>query len=215
MAADDLAILSDDLRSRARVDTSGEVAWHIQDSPAVLTELADAGRVLLGLDLRDYDDDGSGLEVPWSVYEGEDPVEARIAALRVSAVVHVMIDRGLADKQEVHYLPEFTEPRMFHGSSPRELLPPELRVTIRPGSIDSGRCWVWRADDRTYATPERHVVVGVVAPRAEHEVDPRLQAVVMVQRGLRDRVGRVVAHQEARDEQEVLAAALAGVLPDL
>ena len=85
MPADDLPVLSDELQARARVDPNGEVAWHVQDAPAVLTELAEAGRVSLGLDLRDYGDDGSFLEVPWSVYEGADPVEARDAALRALA----------------------------------------------------------------------------------------------------------------------------------
>ena len=85
MPADDLPVLSDELRSRARVDGNGEVAWHVQDAPAVLTELAEAGRVSLGLDLRDYDGDGALFEVPWSVYDGADPVEARDAALRALA----------------------------------------------------------------------------------------------------------------------------------
>jgi hypothetical protein len=85
MAADDLGVLSDKLRSQARVDPNGEVSWHVRDAPAVLTELAEAGRVVLGLDLRDYGDDGSFLEIAWSVYEGADPVEAREAALRALA----------------------------------------------------------------------------------------------------------------------------------
>jgi hypothetical protein len=81
MPADDLGIVSDELRSRARVDPNGEVSWHVRDAPAVLSELAAAGRVVLGLDMRYYDDDGSFLEIAWSVYNGADPVEAREAAL--------------------------------------------------------------------------------------------------------------------------------------
>lgn len=81
MPADDLGVLSDDLRSKARVDANGEVSWHIQDASAVLNELAEAGRVVLGLDVRDYDEDSSFLEIAWSVYEGADPVEACDAAL--------------------------------------------------------------------------------------------------------------------------------------
>jgi hypothetical protein len=48
-----------------------------------LTESAairEADRVVLGLDMRDYDD-GTFLEIAWSVYNGVDPVEAREAAL--------------------------------------------------------------------------------------------------------------------------------------
>jgi hypothetical protein len=79
--ADDLGVLSDELRSQAGVDPNGEVSWHVRDTPAVLTELAEAGRVVLGLDIRNYDDDGTFLEVAWSVYNGTDPVDARDAAL--------------------------------------------------------------------------------------------------------------------------------------
>lgn len=82
MPADDLGVLSDELRARARVEPNGEVSWHVRDAPAVLGELAEVGRVALGLDMRDYDEDGTFLEVAWSVYEGVDPVEARDAALR-------------------------------------------------------------------------------------------------------------------------------------
>lgn len=85
MPADDLAVLSDELRSKARVDPNGEASWHVRDAPAVLGALADAGRVVLGLDLRDYDDDGTFIEVAWSVYNGADPVEARQAALEALA----------------------------------------------------------------------------------------------------------------------------------
>lgn len=80
MPSDDLEVLSDDLRSKARVDPNGEVSWHVRDAPAALTQLADAGRVVLGLDIRDYDDHDSFVEVAWSVYPGGDPLEARNAA---------------------------------------------------------------------------------------------------------------------------------------
>jgi len=41
--------------------------------------------VVLGLDMRDYDDDGFFLEIAWSVYRGVDPVEDREAALSALA----------------------------------------------------------------------------------------------------------------------------------
>jgi hypothetical protein len=85
MSADDLGVLSEELRSRARVDLNGEVSWHVRDTPGVLTALADARRVVLGLDMRDYDDTGTFVEVAWSVYDGEDPVEAREVALEALA----------------------------------------------------------------------------------------------------------------------------------
>lgn len=82
MSAGDLGFLSNELRSQARVDANGEVAWHVRHAPAVLSELAESGRVVLGLDVRDYDPDGAFFEIAWSVYEGEDPFEARDAALQ-------------------------------------------------------------------------------------------------------------------------------------
>lgn len=85
MPADDLGVLSDELRSKARVDPNGEVSWHVRDAPVVLSELAEAGRIVLGLDMRDYDNDGSFLEIAWSVYNGRDPVEARETALTALA----------------------------------------------------------------------------------------------------------------------------------
>lgn len=63
MPADDLGVVSPELRGRARRDANGEVAWHVEDAPSALGELAQAGRVVLGLDVRDYDHDGSFLEV--------------------------------------------------------------------------------------------------------------------------------------------------------
>jgi len=81
MPADDLVALSDELRSRARVDSNGEVSWHVDDTPSTLRELAAAGRVVLGLDVRDYDETGSFVEIAWSVFEGSDPIEAGDAAM--------------------------------------------------------------------------------------------------------------------------------------
>lgn len=81
MPADDLGVLSEELQSQARVHPNGEVSWDVRVAPAVLSELAEAGRVVLGLDMRDCEDDGTFFEVAWSVYNGSDPVEAREAAL--------------------------------------------------------------------------------------------------------------------------------------
>ena len=81
MPADDLVALSDELRSRARVDSNGEVSWHVDDAPSTLRELAAAGRVVQGLDVRDYDETGSFVEIAWSVFEGSDPIEAGDAAM--------------------------------------------------------------------------------------------------------------------------------------
>jgi hypothetical protein len=85
MPVDDLGFLPGELQARARRDDNGEVSWHVSDASSVLRELASAGRVVLGLDARNYGPDGSVVEVAWSSYEGTDPEEAREAALAALA----------------------------------------------------------------------------------------------------------------------------------
>jgi hypothetical protein len=79
--ADDLGILPVELQERARRDANGEVSWHVSDAASVIAGLADEGRVVLGLDIRRYDGDGSFFEDAWSTYDADDPYEARDAAL--------------------------------------------------------------------------------------------------------------------------------------
>jgi hypothetical protein len=43
--------------------------------------LAENGRLVLGLDLRRYDDDGSFYEYAWSSFDGQNVMAARDAAL--------------------------------------------------------------------------------------------------------------------------------------
>jgi hypothetical protein len=73
--------LPEAVRASARVEPNGEVAWSRADAGAAIGALADAGRVVLGLDVRTYGDDGSVFEVPWSDHSGSGVEEARIAAL--------------------------------------------------------------------------------------------------------------------------------------
>lgn len=81
---DDLDALPLPLRLSARVDANGEVAWPRTDAAAAVNALADAGRVVLGLDLRTYDADGV-MEIPWSASGWGDPERARQAALAALA----------------------------------------------------------------------------------------------------------------------------------
>jgi hypothetical protein len=78
---DDLDVLPAALRESARRDENGEVTWPLADAAAVVDALADAGRVVLGLDVRTYGDDGSIAEVAWSDHSGRNVEEARLAAL--------------------------------------------------------------------------------------------------------------------------------------
>jgi hypothetical protein len=77
------------IRDSARVESNGEVAWPITDARAAVDALAGAGCVILGLDLRRYDD--GIMEVPWSDFEPDgasheqevqDGREAALSALR-------------------------------------------------------------------------------------------------------------------------------------
>jgi hypothetical protein len=72
----------------ATVDENGEVWWQASDAEAAVNALANAGLVILGLDLRDYDDSGAFVEIAWSDYRptGTNDVEAApLAALQALA----------------------------------------------------------------------------------------------------------------------------------
>jgi hypothetical protein len=74
MSANDLDALPPALAERARIDPNGEVSWPLSDASAVVEALADAGRLVLGLDIRDYSPDGTFHEFPWSDVGGEQNV---------------------------------------------------------------------------------------------------------------------------------------------
>ncbi len=81
---DDLASLPHEVAAAANVDANGEVWWHAQNAERAINALADTGLVVLGLDLREYDDQGNFFETAWSDYRpsgNNDVEEARTAAL--------------------------------------------------------------------------------------------------------------------------------------
>lgn len=61
MNAPHLSFLPGRLQASARVDGT-EVCWTLQDAPAAIQAIAAAGKVILGLDAREYDPDGTFLE---------------------------------------------------------------------------------------------------------------------------------------------------------
>jgi len=65
---DDLLRLPPLVAEAATVDENGEVWWTAQYGEAAINALADAGFVILGLDLREYDSAGHFIEVAWSDY---------------------------------------------------------------------------------------------------------------------------------------------------
>lgn len=81
MDPDDLSFLPPDLQSGARYAPNGEVSWPASQAAAVIEALAGTGRLVLGLDIRDYQADGRFIEVAWSSYDGSDVQDARDLAL--------------------------------------------------------------------------------------------------------------------------------------
>src|SRR4051812_26236185 len=82
--ADDLASLPDNVAGAAHVDDNGEVWWPSDEAERAVHALANAGHVILGLDLREYDAEGRFYEIAWSTFQptGDDDVErSRAAAL--------------------------------------------------------------------------------------------------------------------------------------
>ena len=69
MRADDLARFSDRVRDSATVLDNGEVLWPFDIVVEAINELAASGRVVLGLDAREANDEGLVTEVPISSYE--------------------------------------------------------------------------------------------------------------------------------------------------
>jgi hypothetical protein len=61
--------LPQDLRDVVRIDPNGEVAWPRADAPRAVEALAAAGCVVLGLDLRAYDEDKAILELAWTSFD--------------------------------------------------------------------------------------------------------------------------------------------------
>ena len=65
----DVSELPEGLRATARIDPNGEVSWPQSSATTAVEGLADAGYVVLGLDLRFYAADGRFYEIPFSSFE--------------------------------------------------------------------------------------------------------------------------------------------------
>jgi hypothetical protein len=65
----DMANLPRAVQDRAHALGNGEVMWRVEDAQSAIEGLATAGRVVLGLDVRDYRHDGSFVEIAWSSYD--------------------------------------------------------------------------------------------------------------------------------------------------
>ena len=88
MSDPDLAALPASIQDSARVLDNGEVMWRLAEAQDAIEALAIAHRIVLGLDIRDYQHDGSFYEVAWSSFgpDGADDVNrscrAALDALR-------------------------------------------------------------------------------------------------------------------------------------
>jgi hypothetical protein len=89
MAAKDLTQLSDRVRDAARIDANAETSWPLDLTAEAINELAASGCVLLGLDLRDYDDAGNFIEVAWSAYRGRASGRDEIETSRAEALAGI------------------------------------------------------------------------------------------------------------------------------
>ena len=83
-----MAALPSSVQRAAHSVGRGETVWRVEAAASAINALAYAGRVVLGLDVRDYALDGSFIEVAWSSYEStgsgdvESAREAALAALK-------------------------------------------------------------------------------------------------------------------------------------
>ena len=59
----DLSPLPEELRCAAGTFANGEVAWPLADAADILDALSAAGRIILGVDIRDFDVDGRFVEI--------------------------------------------------------------------------------------------------------------------------------------------------------
>jgi hypothetical protein len=69
MHSEDLEHISDQVRRAARDCQNGEIEWPLPLARAAVGALAAASRIILGLDIRDYDAEGRFVEVAWSEFE--------------------------------------------------------------------------------------------------------------------------------------------------
>jgi hypothetical protein len=89
-SADALALLPEEVRRSAWIQRNGEVSWPFDEAAAAIVALAEAGFVVLGLDVRRQNDQFT-METAWSAFEpahvdrDEDVRAGRVAALEALA----------------------------------------------------------------------------------------------------------------------------------
>jgi hypothetical protein len=82
----DVSFLPPGVQSGAVID-GAEALWPLAVAAHAVTALDDTGNRILGLDVRDYDVDGTFFEISWAdVSESDDPPSAAIASLTRSDI---------------------------------------------------------------------------------------------------------------------------------
>ena len=82
----DVSFLPPGVQSGAVID-GAEALWPLAEAAHAVTALDDTGNRILGLDVRDYDVDGTFFEISWAdVSESDDPPSAAIASLTRSDI---------------------------------------------------------------------------------------------------------------------------------
>jgi hypothetical protein len=95
-APPDMSMLPDDVRAGARVRENGEVEWRLAHATRAINGLADAGLVVLGLDLRSYPG-GKTFEVPWSSFEPGDSTDREAADAGRHAALNALARENFAE----------------------------------------------------------------------------------------------------------------------
>jgi hypothetical protein len=86
-----------ELLRRVRIAANGEVSWPLVDAARAVNALADAGQLVLGLEVEEFDDKGITV-TPWSFFEPDelDRAEANVRRAR-EAALEALTAPGLAD----------------------------------------------------------------------------------------------------------------------
>lgn len=79
MTEDDLAFLPTAVLATAMIQENSEVLWPFNNAPDAINALADRGRIILGLEIREYQDDGMFYQIAWSSFEtNDDPTDVEL-----------------------------------------------------------------------------------------------------------------------------------------
>lgn len=116
-------------------------------------------------------------------------------------VVHVSVDVGIVDQNEIHDSPELREERTGKRFVTRQLTAEDRCVSVWCGGGNSGGGWVGLTLYGPDAAAERHMVREVLRSKgAEDDIDPGFALAVVVERSEKNRMRVPAVEDEALDE---------------